>query len=318
MVANRIDKVVGPSPQGGSAEPAAQKPAGSAGQPAAAGSGAASHTAGAALTLPDTPAGWWELLLAQPQQFYDNRARKASQPGSKQPDFRHISSGTGLWLDNRATPRWAVDKIAELDAAAGVAGAADAAAGAMEGQTDGAQGDGGGSSSSPSPSPSAVPSMAGQDGAAVGSQADDARWSLLFEDPAQFWDLRGSGESGGAAFRHQAEGWELVLRAAPAWAIQKLRQLEGEGGQEGGDGLDTSSTAPAGAAHAGSLPAANDSEGWWRLVAASPQDFFDNRARKAAQPGSKQPDFKHRASGTGLWVDNRATPTWAKEQFKNP
>lgn len=51
---------------------------------------------------------------------------------------------------------------------------------------------------------------------------------------------------------------------------------------------------------------ANDTEAMWVQVFKCPQAFWDNRGRKT----ERQPDFKNKATGVGLWLDSRNTPQW--------
>lgn len=43
----------------------------------------------------------------------------------------------------------------------------------------------------------------------------------------------------------------------------------------------------------------------WRQLMASPQDFWDNRAKKLSP---KSPDFKHKQTGGALWLNSK--PAW--------
>eukprot|EP00270_Netrium_digitus_P012095 TRINITY_DN389_c1_g2_i1.p1 TRINITY_DN389_c1_g2~~TRINITY_DN389_c1_g2_i1.p1 ORF type:complete len:338 (-),score=68.02 TRINITY_DN389_c1_g2_i1:6-1019(-) len=51
----------------------------------------------------------------------------------------------------------------------------------------------------------------------------------------------------------------------------------------------------------------NQNEELWTEFFSNPSAFWDNRKKKP--PGA--PDFKHKSTGEGLWVDS-STPTWAK------
>ena len=62
----------------------------------------------------------------------------------------------------------------------------------------------------------------------------------------------------------------------------------------------------------GSGSSANTSEAdLWLDYKAHPERFWDNRGDKR---NPRSPDFKHRDSGQGLWLDSYNRPNWITEQ----
>ncbi|KAI5075142.1 hypothetical protein GOP47_0009218 [Adiantum capillus-veneris] len=55
-----------------------------------------------------------------------------------------------------------------------------------------------------------------------------------------------------------------------------------------------------------------NTEDLWRAYFQNPLDFWDNRVSKK---NSKGPDFKHKATGAVLWLNNRNTPLWVHEKL---
>lgn len=53
-------------------------------------------------------------------------------------------------------------------------------------------------------------------------------------------------------------------------------------------------------------------EDLWKDYFENPSNFWDNRASKL---NLKAPDFKHKSTGAGLWVDNKSTPLWVHKRF---
>jgi hypothetical protein len=51
----------------------------------------------------------------------------------------------------------------------------------------------------------------------------------------------------------------------------------------------------------------NDQTSMWSELSENPGNFWDNRAKKF---NPKSPDFKHKQSGKGLWLESM--PTWVQ------
>lgn len=51
----------------------------------------------------------------------------------------------------------------------------------------------------------------------------------------------------------------------------------------------------------------------WQAFFANPFEWWDNRTKKF---NPKSPDFKHKDSGEGLWIENKHTPLWVRSQLK--
>ncbi|KAL8128518.1 hypothetical protein V2J09_017673 [Rumex salicifolius] len=100
-------------------------------------------------------------------------------------------------------------------------------------------------------------------------------------------------------FKHKEDGRALWLDSAPSWVVEKLGRSEAH--------------KKVGMAKK-SLPR-RDGEGSsgvesWKDLIQNPSKWWDNRADK---PTKRHPDFKHKETGEGLWL-NRA-PQWAMDKF---
>lgn len=55
-----------------------------------------------------------------------------------------------------------------------------------------------------------------------------------------------------------------------------------------------------------------EAERMWREVFDNPDAFWDNRFNKR---NPKSPDFKHKQTGSALWINSRNTPDWVQSQL---
>ena len=53
--------------------------------------------------------------------------------------------------------------------------------------------------------------------------------------------------------------------------------------------------------------AAPSKEDQWNELFNDPSTYWDNRLNKR---NPRAPDFKHKATGNGLWINSRDTPAW--------
>lgn len=53
-------------------------------------------------------------------------------------------------------------------------------------------------------------------------------------------------------------------------------------------------------------------ESLWKTFFANPFEWWDNRTKKR---NPRAPDFKHKDSGEGLWIESRHSPSWLKSQL---
>ena len=53
----------------------------------------------------------WALFFGDPSAFWDNRLSKRAP---RAPDFKHKTSGEGLWIGSRDTPAWVEGRLGEL------------------------------------------------------------------------------------------------------------------------------------------------------------------------------------------------------------
>eukprot|EP00249_Psilotum_nudum_P013204 c24212_g1_i1 orf=330-1319(-) len=57
----------------------------------------------------------------------------------------------------------------------------------------------------------------------------------------------------------------------------------------------------------------SNTEGLWKSYFENPSEWWDNRGNKRNPRG---PDFKHKTTGEGLWVDSWSNPEWVKSQLE--
>ena len=53
----------------------------------------------------------WALFFGDPSAYWDNRLSKRAP---RAPDFKHKTSGEGLWIGSRDTPAWVEGRLGEL------------------------------------------------------------------------------------------------------------------------------------------------------------------------------------------------------------
>ncbi|XP_065861675.1 protein OSB3, chloroplastic/mitochondrial-like [Euphorbia lathyris] len=118
-------------------------------------------------------------------------------------------------------------------------------------------------------------------------------WHDLIDNPKEWWDYRGSKLNGTANpkhpdFKRKDGGLVMWLDRAPAWALSELETLH----------FDVQM------ARSKQAKLAKGEESWKQLVE-NPGKWWDNRENKRNVKG---PDFKHKETGEGLWLND--SPTW--------
>ncbi|KAL4182237.1 hypothetical protein AMTRI_Chr12g274960 [Amborella trichopoda] len=110
-------------------------------------------------------------------------------------------------------------------------------------------------------------------------------WEDLFADPSKWCDNRKvKTQPTHPDFKHKETGEALWLDGIkPEWVLSKLKTLEIDQRQN------------------------KDSNDLWKDLVANRDKWWDNRLSKV---NPKAPDFKHKDSGKGLWL-NGSTPDWA-------
>lgn len=122
-------------------------------------------------------------------------------------------------------------------------------------------------------------------------------WRDLIKNPKQWWDCRKAKLDGIVKARHpdfkkkDSSSIALWLENAPRWVL------------EGVEGLEFDVYVPK------SKGVGKEVDSWKDLLE-NPDKWWDNRATKLNQ---KAPDFKHKNTGIGLWVDN--SPDWVLSQL---
>lgn len=121
-------------------------------------------------------------------------------------------------------------------------------------------------------------------------------WRELVKNPKQWWDCRKAKLDGNVKARHpdfkkKGGSTSLWLENAPRWVLEGLEGLEFDvyAPKSKGVGKEVDS---------------------WKDLLENPDKWWDNRAKKMNQ---KAPDFKHKNTGIGLWVDS--SPDWVLSQL---
>ncbi|CAK9157721.1 unnamed protein product [Ilex paraguariensis] len=119
-------------------------------------------------------------------------------------------------------------------------------------------------------------------------------WRDLIKNPKQWWDhrenkLNGLVKAKHPDFKHKDSGLALWLKSAPQWVLAGLEGLEFD-------------------VPIGRMKEAKDNKkiDSWKNLLEYPDKWWDNRTNKV---NAKSPDFKHKDTGEGLWLD--ASPAWA-------
>ncbi|KAG9456326.1 hypothetical protein H6P81_000834 [Aristolochia fimbriata] len=122
----------------------------------------------------------------------------------------------------------------------------------------------------------------------------DAVWRDLLDNPEQWLDQRLAKlqklvNPGNPDFKHKVSGMGIWLDHAPQWVLPEI-----EGRKFSEKSFDESS---------------------WRDLVTNPNQWLDFRIDKLNRLLSeKYPDFKHKISGIGLWLDN--APKWVLLKIK--
>ncbi|XP_059305751.1 protein OSB2, chloroplastic [Lycium ferocissimum] len=124
-----------------------------------------------------------------------------------------------------------------------------------------------------------------------GSVTGGDDWRELIKNPKEWWDCRKAKLDGIVKARHpdfkkKDSSTSLWVENAPRWILEGLEGLE----------FDVYAPKPKGVG--------KEVDSWKDLVE-NPDNWWDNRANKL---NPKAPDFKHKNTGIGLWVDS--SPDW--------
>ncbi|CAN4121584.1 unnamed protein product [Withania somnifera] len=127
------------------------------------------------------------------------------------------------------------------------------------------------------------------------TRGDD--WRDLVKNPKQWWDCRKAKLDGVVKPRHpdfkkkEDGNTSLWLENAPRWVFDGLEGLEFD-------------------IHAPKSKGVGKEVDSWKDLLENPDNWWDNRTTKLNQ---KAPDFKHKNTGIGLWVDS--SPDWVLSQL---
>ncbi|KAL6503123.1 hypothetical protein OROHE_023752 [Orobanche hederae] len=229
----------------------------------------------------------WKDLVENPCKWWDNRLGKKNP---KSPDFKHKETGEGLWLSD--SPDWALPGLEKLEFDARV----------MKGKpVQGGEGLG---------------AENGFDKFTKGKRAQGGKgedtWKDLVENPYKWWDNRlGKKNPKSPDFKHKETGEGLWLSDSPDWALPGLEKLEfnvrvmkGKP-MQGGEGLGAEKEFDVKFTK-GKHTQGGKGEDTWKDLVENPYKWWDNRLGKK---NPKSPDFKHKETGEGLWLND--SPNWA-------
>ncbi|KAG6790419.1 hypothetical protein POTOM_006572 [Populus tomentosa] len=118
-------------------------------------------------------------------------------------------------------------------------------------------------------------------------------WTDLLENPNQWWDYRSSKRSGLVKpkhpdFKHKNNNQSVWLTGAPSWIFSGLEKVK----------FDVKTALP-------TQTKQQKEEECWKDLVENPHKWWDNRVDKK---NPKSPDFKHKETGEGLWLDT--SPAW--------
>lgn len=145
-------------------------------------------------------------------------------------------------------------------------------------------------------------------------------WNDLLSNPHKWWDNRTSKVNPNSPdFKHKTTRKGLWLDSAPDWVLPKLDGLEFIGSnditkqgkdhnlssaQENGEDY-ISKNSYKGKAGIKAAVSNKKNESLWKDLLENPNKWWDNRSKKS---NPRSPDFKHKDSGEGLWLDT--SPAW--------
>lgn len=166
----------------------------------------------------------------------------------------------------------------------------------------------------------------------------ESLWRAFFASPLEWWDHRKNKLNPRSPdFEHKdtGQGLWIYCRLNPLWVRSQLAVLDsrmkGQGEYERGgssarsEGSLSSSRIyvsqdkcfefPKGHPNSFGKNAGEDAaktESLWQAFFNRPVEWWDNRTAKWSP---RSPDFKHKYTGQGLWIDSSLNPSWVKSQL---
>ncbi|KAJ7532424.1 hypothetical protein O6H91_13G002800 [Diphasiastrum complanatum] len=213
------------------------------------------------------------------QQFFSDpsqwRDARFDKGNPEAPDFKHKTARKSLWINNRFSPSWLQEKLATLTLQA--------------------------------PQQAASPSSSSLSTSQISSSPASRTkqlWEEFFSDPSQWWDTRSDKKNPKFPdFKHKTAKKALWIhnRLNPPWVHARLAAMV-EGQQQGQSGSSTPESA-------GRVVR---TEQLWKEFFSDPSQWWDNRFIKKSP---KYPDFKHKSTHEGLWIEGWLTPDWVKAKM---
>lgn len=238
----------------------------------------------------------WASVFQDPNQWTDFREEKRSgAKKSSHPDYKNLVTKDGLWIEDRTTPAWVLDKLNQKPVLA----------------------------STQDFTATRRPSILKDEKlkpayktaiAQTATVAKDEAWQSFFASRSFWTDYRskkanGQVKSSFPDFKH-ADGIQalwLDSKSTPSWVAQKLlEETETKSPPRPQQGKRRPSEMPI-----------SPVDARWRDLWARNTEWRDYRpAKKAGSVKEKHPDFKS-AEGESLWIGDKATPLWVMEQLES-
>ncbi|KAJ7527753.1 hypothetical protein O6H91_16G069500 [Diphasiastrum complanatum] len=224
----------------------------------------------------------WQQFFLDPSKWWDKRFDKGN---SEAPDFKHKTTEKALWINDRFSPSWLQSKLATLHRQPPQ------------------------QLSSPSSSTTASSSIECVGEAEIFVRTCPASrttqlWEEFFSEPSQWWDNRKDKRNlRSPDFKHKTAKKALWIDSTfnPPWVHARLaamtqyqvqRQLSCSTPEISGRVVRT--------------------EQLWQEFFSDPSQWLDSRFIKKSP---KYPDFKHKSTHEGLWIEGGLNPPWVKAKM---
>ncbi|KAF8039435.1 hypothetical protein BT93_B1850 [Corymbia citriodora subsp. variegata] len=127
----------------------------------------------------------------------------------------------------------------------------------------------------------------------VTQKYEEGPWKDLMDNPTDWWDNRDNKHRGLVSpkypdFKRKDGAVALWLGKAPKWVLPKIEGLQ----------IDTQFCGA-------KIAKEQNGDDAWKSLVENPEKWWDNRSNKLKE---KSPDFRHKETGQGLWLDG--LPSW--------
>ncbi|XP_058113681.1 protein OSB2, chloroplastic-like isoform X2 [Magnolia sinica] len=140
-------------------------------------------------------------------------------------------------------------------------------------------------------------------------QSVGSPWRDLLANPEQWWDHRLDKLNGLVSpkhpdFKHKEKNLPIWIDRAPEQVLSGLEGLKFD--VKKGEKVKHGSPIKRTVGEPSSKPCLESTDASWKDLVENPKNWWDNRSCKL---NPKAPDFKHKVTGEGLWINR--TPAWA-------